>query len=395
MTSKSQRQKILRAHHSSLTTMGDFQANFHRPDSGINTVEGNVAGPRAANLEKKRQRDQEEFEERKRKITADAAKHTSIHSKFAGGTGCVVERSFKSKTVGLVSAADFIAAAAEAEKPVEDVVLVESAEERAAREKAAKKARKRKLKEKRKIMSTLSFAGDEEAQDLLEDLDDDNDDGGGDAAVDQDDAKEKTGATTVVTSMKNPAVDTSFLPDKARDEQVVAERIRLEKEWKEQQEAIKKEKLQITYSYWDGSGHRRQLVCVKGDTVGDFLEQVRKDLCGSFKELNNIAADALVYVKEDLIIPQDLTFYDLIATKARGKSGPLFNFDVHDDIRIGAIDSRIEKDESHPGKVVERRWYERNKHIFPASRWELYDPVKDYGGYTIHGGELNNNKKKN
>jgi protein FAM50 len=28
-----------------------------------------------------------------------------------------------------------------------------------------------------------------------------------------------------------------------------------------------------------------------------------------------------------------------------------------------------------------------NKHIFPASRWELYDPVKDYGGYTIiHGG---------
>lgn len=37
--------------------------------------------------------------------------------------------------------------------------------------------------------------------------------------------------------------------------------------------------------------------------------------------------------------------------KARGKSGPLFNFDVHDDIRLLA-DARIEKDESHAGKVV-------------------------------------------
>ena len=29
-------------------------------------------------------------------------------------------------------------------------------------------------------------------------------------------------------------------------------------------------------------------------------------------------------------------------------------------------------------KVVDRRWYERNKHIFPASVWEEFDPGKDY-----------------
>ncbi len=29
-------------------------------------------------------------------------------------------------------------------------------------------------------------------------------------------------------------------------------------------------------------------------------------------------------------------------------------------------------------RVVDRRWYERNKHIFPASVWEEYDPTKDY-----------------
>lgn len=67
---------------------------------------------------------------------------------------------------------------------------------------------------------------------------------------------------------------------------------------------------------------------------------------------------------------QHYTFYDFIINKARGKSGPLFNFDVHDDVRILA-DATREKDESHAGKVVERSWYQRNKHIFPASRWEV------------------------
>ena len=47
---------------------------------------------------------------------------------------------------------------------------------------------------------------------------------------------------------------------------------------------------------------------------------------------------------------QHYTFYDLIITKARGKSGPLFHFDVHDDVRL-ISDATIEKDESHPGKV--------------------------------------------
>lgn len=67
---------------------------------------------------------------------------------------------------------------------------------------------------------------------------------------------------------------------------------------------------------------------------------------------------------------QHYTFYDFIINKARGKSGPLFNFDVHDDVRLLA-DASKEKDESHAGKVVERSWYSRNKHIFPASRWEV------------------------
>jgi len=117
----------------------------------------------------------------------------------------------------------------------------------------------------------------------------------------------------------------------------------------------------------------------KGTTIEQFLELVRQE----FKELRGVSAENLLFVKEDLIIPHHFSFYDLIVSKARGKSGPLFHFDVHDDIRV-VNDASIEKDESHAAKVVERRWYERNKHIFPASRWEVYDPAFQREKYTVH-----------
>lgn len=177
---------------------------------------------------------------------------------------------------------------------------------------------------------------------------------------------------------KNPNVDTSFLPDREREEEERRERERLRKEWLEQQEQLKQEEIEITYSYWDGSGHRKSVTCKKGDSISTFLEKCRQQ----FPELRAVSVDNMMYVKEDLIIPHHHTFYDFIVNKARGKSGPLFNFDVHDDVRLLA-DATREKDESHAGKVVERSWYMRNKHIFPASRWEVFDPEKSYGKYTI------------
>jgi hypothetical protein len=106
-----------------------------------------------------------------------------------------------------------------------------------------------------------------------------------------------------------------------------------------------------------------------------------------------------------LLLKQHMTFYDCvrsllssfffsdkltcfsllqIVNRYRGKSGPLFNFDVHDDVRLLA-DATVEKDDSHAGKVVERSWYNRSKHIFPASRWEVFRPDMQYEKYTIHG----------
>ena len=109
-----------------------------------------------------------------------------------------------------------------------------------------------------------------------------------------------------------------------------------------------------------------------GTTIGSFLDQCRKNLEVEFPELRQVGTDNLMYIKEDLILPhvcqplmssprekptlsmayfvallscaQTVTFYDLIKNKARGKTGPLFRFDVPDDIRIYA-DVRVEKDE--------------------------------------------------
>ncbi|EFX68911.1 hypothetical protein DAPPUDRAFT_62813, partial [Daphnia pulex] len=181
---------------------------------------------------------------------------------------------------------------------------------------------------------------------------------------------------------KNPDVDTSFLPDRDREEEENKLREELRQEWVTKQEALKQEPIEITYSYWDGSGHRKTTRMKKGNTIYQFLQRCLDSLRKDFHELKTISADQLMYVKEDLIIPHHYSFYDFIVTKARGKSGPLFSFDVHDDIRI-VSDASVEKDESHAGKVLLRSWYERNKHIFPASRWEPYDPTKTYEKYSI------------
>jgi len=140
----------------------------------------------------------------------------------------------------------------------------------------------------------------------------------------------------------------------------------------------------VTYSYWDGTGHRRVVRVSKGCTIAEFLNECRKNLEKEFVEMRGVSVDNLMYIKEDLILPHHVTFHDLIKSKARGKSGPLFHFDVHEDIRF-VTDVRVEKDESHAGKIVDRRWYDRNRHIFPASRWELFDVNKTYEKYTIHG----------
>lgn len=62
---------------------------------------------------------------------------------------------------------------------------------------------------------------------------------------------------------------------------------------------------------------------------------------------------------------------------------------VADETRIPDRDLEGFSDDPGSTKVVDRRWYERNKHIYPASMWEDFDPKKDYTTGTRKDGEGN------
>ncbi|KAI0721723.1 XAP5-domain-containing protein [Cerioporus squamosus] len=313
-------------------------------------------GRREDALTKQRNQMREEFERQKQNLIQETEKARPSSNRFVGQNDSM-EDTLKNSTVGLVRLEDF----QQRRKELEEAKAREAARTNSLKYGLFRDEKKVK-KRKKTAKSTLSFA-----------LDDEEGDESGNASQGGEEPPVKK-----AKSRKNPEVDTSFLPDREREEQERRERERLRQEWLRRQEELKNEDIEITYSYWDGSGHRKSVTCKKGDTISTFLEKCRQQ----FPELRGVSVDNLMYVKEDLIIPGHHTFYDFIVNKARGKSGPLFNFDVHDDVRLLA-DASVEKDESHAGKVVERSWYQRNKHIFPASRWEVYDPDKKYGKYTI------------
>ena len=300
----------------------------------------------------------------------------------SGSTAATADAVLKSKISGLVSAADFEAAqsaakaaAAAAPRSSSSAAAVAGSSSVSASASGAPAA-----KRARTAAPALSFAADAD-----DDADADAGGGGGGGGS----------SVALARVCKDPTAQTGFLPDAAREAAASALAASLRAEFSAAHEAARRERIEVTYSWWDGTGHRRSITIPKGATVGRFLEWVRADLAGEFPLLRGMHGDALLYVKEDIIMPASVTFLELIVARARGKSGPLFNFDVHDDVRV-VNDARVEKDESHPGKVIERRWYEKNKHTFPASRWEQFSWAKAKGDepYTIHGDEVVGSKAK-
>ena len=269
--------------------------------------------------------------------------------------------------------------------------LIRMEEEKKNEAKAKLKAKADKKAKEKKKLKTLSFNPDEDEEEDEEDEDVDKGSGKKELKEVIRDMKEKRKSEEVLFEAKkkrfgmNPDVETKFLPDRDRDaeENFLREKLRLE--WERRQKEIKEEEVDIIYSYWDGSGHKKSISMKKGNSIYMFLCKVLDAIRNEFPELKTASGDQLMYVKEDLIIPQTNTFYDFIVSHARGKSGPLFNFDLKEE--------EVAEEGLHTGKVlfnefcilgqlqfifkvILRAWYERNKHIFPASRWEPYDPTK-------------------
>lgn len=316
----------------------------------------------------RRQEQQLEEERTKReaeKQQKDANVSAAGFRQFGKGAVETLEAAIGQQTVGLVTRAEF----AEKQRTLQEQIVAHQDKRKREEVQAANKVKEEKQAKKAKLASKtkLSFADDvEEEADEGAELS----------------AKQNSKVAKFSGIGKDPSTHTAFLPDKEREQQEQHLREQLKQEYELRQQVVKNEPLQITYSYWDGTGHRRQVVVRKGDTISQFLKAVKLQLSEEFREVRSTSVSNLMYVKEDLVLPHNLSFYDLIISKARGKSGPLFHFDVYDDVRL-EHNANVEKEESHAGKVCARHWYDKSKHIFPASRWEVYDPEKDYSNYTV------------
>ena len=201
-------------------------------------------------------------------------------------------------------------------------------------------------------------------------------------------------------------------------------REQLRKEFLLMQEAVKATEIIIPFVFYDGTNIPGGACKVKkGDYVWLFLDRSRKvgaelgvgggEKANSRREWARVGVDDLMLVRGEIIIPHHYELYYFIVNKTLGpNSTPLFDYaattvlppsdgsespdQVPDDYdplslpssktkqknngQVTPADRHLEGVDSDPNftKVVDRRWYERNKHIFPASAWEEYDPTKDY-----------------
>ncbi|KAG6485428.1 hypothetical protein ZIOFF_053966 [Zingiber officinale] len=252
---------------------------------------------RIRRLEKQREAERRKLEEKKKNASAGGQ---SGLLQFGSGTSEILDTAFKKETIGLVTREQYVEKRVNIRNKIEE----EEKEKLQKLKEEEEELQMQKRKKRRvKVDSRLSFVDEIENESDEENMEK---------------KQNKHG--------KDPTVETSFLPDREREAEEQAEREILRRQWLREQELIKNEPLQITYSYWDGAGHRRVIQVRKGDSIGEFLRAVQQQLAPEFREIRTTSVENLLYVKEDLIIPH------------------LFHFDVHEDVRTIA-DATIEKDE--------------------------------------------------
>ncbi|KAL8816893.1 MAG: hypothetical protein Q9223_004178 [Gallowayella weberi] len=234
------------------------------------------------------------------------------------------------------------------------------------------------------------------------------------------DKKKRLGPNANVTFVPKTMTKSALLREAQTREQ-------LRKEFLAVQEAVKATDIVIPFVFYDGTNISGGACKVKkGDYIWLFLDRSRKvgaelgvggggEKGSSRREWARVGVDDLMLVRGEIIIPHHYDFYYFIVNKTLGhSSAPLFdyssttvlprhishssstsrsqspepsNYDPlarpkssKNDCTMTPTDSTLEGANEDPTltKVVDRRWYERNKHIFPASVWEEFDPTKDY-----------------
>lgn len=215
---------------------------------------------RAMQLMKKREIAQQEIELRKKKIEDDLKIH-NIENKFATHYNAV-EQQLKTSTIGLVTLNEMKAKQENIVKERERKLAQKEREKEQEKERALAAKQAEKNKQKRQIQA-LSFNMEEDEDEDKNENEEEDEDKVSDNEVTEISIESKN-KYVIKKIKKNPDVDTSFLPDREREEEENKLREELRQEWARKQNALKEEEIEITFSYWDGSGHRRSVVMKKG-----------------------------------------------------------------------------------------------------------------------------------
>ncbi|UKZ80394.1 hypothetical protein TrVFT333_008153 [Trichoderma virens FT-333] len=196
-----------------------------------------------------------------------------------------------------------------------------------------------------------------------------------------------------------------------------AEREALRREFVALQESVKATEIAIPFVFYDGANIPGGTVRMKkGDFIWVFLDKSRKvgaelgvgEQANAQRAWARVGVDDLMLVRGTVIIPHHYDFYYFVVNNSVGPGGKrLFDYSAEAPIQTSSTDSdsdlssgvlvtaaakaaaakarqpdvsTLEGFGEDPTltKVVDRRWYERHKHIYPASTWQEFDPEMDY-----------------
>ncbi|KAH9431955.1 hypothetical protein MCOR02_006663 [Pyricularia oryzae] len=326
-------------------------------------------------------------------------------SRFTPSSQTTSER-LTTNTVGLVALSDFRKRRAEvleqqerearekskASTPV-DAGTPANASEASDGDLAQQQSKKSRKKQKRAKIGGLSFAddqGDEEAD-------------GADAGINKKALATKSSTTQgggaaskAATASKAKLAPNASVAVVPRAPIKPAERDALRAEFLALQAAVKATEIAIPFVFYDGTNLPGGTVTVKkGDFVWVFLDKSRKVGARhkSRRDWARVGVDDLMMVRGTVIIPHHYEFYFFAINKTVGPGGKLlFNYSaeapkgeqqepkggelVKTEVDIKTLEGH--DDDPNLTKVVDRRWYEKNKHIYPATLWQEFDPDRDY-----------------
>jgi protein FAM50 len=193
-----------------------------------------------------------------------------------------------------------------------------------------------------------------------------------DEEEDDDDEEEKKSGpimfkkfTKKIKVGKDPSVNTAFLPDKDRDEEIDKEQERLRSIWLEEQEKIKEEVFTIDYCYYDGTSHKKSVTLKKGVDIRSFMDEARLN----FPELKGVSLNDLLFFKDNYNIPDTFTFYELFEIRSKDPTYDTFGrwTDVEQlkTVQLGVQSTQL-------ARIVERNFYEKNSQNFPFTNVVQY-----------------------